>query len=97
MLKGAKSRQKVFTACRRGLDVCGREIGISRLVIAQLRWLRVDRHDLTPPTHFMKVSNFNFQGSFYRITCVGGKSASTWVGRNYLYIMPYMERHFLHA
>ena len=57
ILKGAKSGQKVFTVCRRGLEVCGRENAISRLVIDQLRWHAVDRYDLTPPTHFMKVLN----------------------------------------
>ena len=52
--------QKVFTACRRGLEVCGRKISMSRLLIHQLRWEAVNRHDLTPPTQFMKVLNFHF-------------------------------------
>ena len=69
--KGVKSGQKVFTACRRGLKVCGREIGMSRSLIDQLRWEGVDRHDLTQPTHFMRVLNFKFLGSFHCITCVG--------------------------
>ena len=96
-LKSVKSGQKVFTACRRGLKVCGREIGMSRSVIDQLRWEGVDRHDLTPPTHFMRVLNFTFLGSFHCITCVGGESASTWVAQNYPYNVPYMGRYFLHA
>ena len=52
--------QKVFTACRRRLEVCGREISMSRLLIHQLRWEAVDWHDLTPPTQFIKVLNFHF-------------------------------------
>ena len=93
--KGVKSGQKVFTACRRGLKVCGREINISRLVIDQLRWEAVDRHDLTPPTHFLRISNFRFQGSFHCITCVVGESASTLIAQNYTYFVPYMGQYFL--
>ena len=57
--------------------MCGREIGMSRSVVNQLRREAVDRHDLTPPTHFMRVLNFKFQGSFHDITCVGDESVST--------------------
>ena len=95
--KGAKLGQKVFTACRRGLEVCGREIDMSQLVIDQLRWHAVDRHDLTPPTQFMKVWNFHFQGSFHHITCVGGESASTWVAQNYPKSPFLTARYFLNA
>ena len=95
--KGAKLGQKVFTACRRGLEVCGREIYMSQLVIDQLRWHAVDRHDLTPPTQFMKVWNFHFQGSFHHITCVGGESASTWIAQNYTHFMPFMKKYFSFA
>ena len=89
--------EKVFTACRRGLEVCGREISMSRLVIRQLRWEAVDRHDLTPPTQFMTVFNFYFLGSFHRIKCVGGESANTWIAQNYLLFVPYMARYFSNA
>ena len=95
--KGVKSGQKVFTACRRGLKVCGREINMTRLVIDQLRWEAVDRHDWTQPTHFMRISNFRFQGSFHCITCVGGESASTWIAQNYTYFVLYMGQYFSHA
>ena len=60
------------------MEVCGWEIGFSRSVIDQLRWHPLDPGDKTPPTHFMRVANSNFQGSWRRITCVGGESASTW-------------------
>ena len=84
--------EKVFTACRRGLEVYGREISMSRLVIRQLRWEAVDRLDLTPPTQFMTVLNFYFLGSFHRIECVGCESATTWVAQNYLLFVHYMAR-----
>ena len=89
--------EKVFTACRRGLEVCGREISMSRLVICQLRWEAVDRHDLTPPTQFMTVLNFYFLGSFHRIECVGCESATTWVAQNYLLFVPYKGGYVPHA
>ena len=56
--KNSKNDQKctpLFTACRRGLKVCVQEIGMKRLVIDQLRWHAVDRHDSTPPTEFTKI------------------------------------------
>ena len=47
--------QKVFTACRRRFEVCGRAIGMDRLIIDQLRWHAVDQHALTSPAHHMPV------------------------------------------
>ena len=73
--KGPKSSKKFGAACRRGLEVCGCEIDLSQSVIDQLRWHLVDPGDKTQPTHFMRVTNSNFQGSWRRITCVGGESA----------------------
>ena len=95
--KGVKSGLKVFTACRRGLKVCGWKIGMSQLVVDQLSWEAVYRHDLTPPTQFITVFNFYFLGSFHRIKCVGGESANTWIAQNYLLYVPYMARYFSHA
>ena len=51
----------------------GKLVRVDQFGIDQVRWEAVDRHDLTPPTHFMKVLNFKFLGSFHSITCVGGE------------------------
>ena len=42
--------QKVFTACRRSFEVCGREIGMNRWFMTANFW----SSDLSSVTHFLK-------------------------------------------